>query len=246
MAVKIECTIEKLKEIVDKKSPGHLTGEPYKVYTELVTSGAADKKTAGAILYFLVSGLVAQIREENSFEDISRKIQKGCSFNKKMADELTTIFLSLYSLENREEWESMELQGLEQFKSQEFTCEWEGFATWDAGPVSIDCNYEATIILMPIEPLVVDDDLARKLKKNPFMTADEIGSHYGKHLGEYLDSNFNWHCTCEEYYEPIVEDFEIDYYVKEWSEKNGFEVISCEGSGDDSGYIPSGVRRYMR
>lgn len=246
MATDTSLTIKKLKELVDKNSPGYLTDEPYKAYTELVTSGAADKKTAGAILYFLVSGLISQIDKAVSFEDMSRKVQKECSFNKKMADELATIFLSLYSMENRREWESMDLQGMERFKSQEFACEWKGFATWDPGPVSIDCNYEATIVLMPKDSLVVDDNLAKKLKKNPFMTADEIGSHYAKLLGEYLDHEFDWHCTCEEYYEPVVEDFEIDYCVEEWSKNNGFEVISCEGIGDDSGYIPRDVRRYMR
>ena len=246
MAIQTAHTIEKLKEIVDKNSPGYLSDEPYGVYTELVASGAADKKTAGAILYFLVNGLVSQIDEDICFEEFSRKIQKECSFNKKMADGLATIFLSLYSMENREEWKRMDLQGLERFKTREISCEWEGFATWDAGSVSIDCNYEATIVLMPAESLIVDNDLSKKLGKNPFMTADEIGKHYVELLSEYLDHEFNWHCTCEEYYEPVVDDFEIDYYVDEWSKKNGFEVISCEGSGDDSGYIPSDVRRYMR
>lgn len=246
MAIQTDRIIAKLKEIVSENSPGYLSDEPYKVFNELIVSGVTDRKTAGAILYFLVSDLIAKINDDISFEDLSHLIQNKCSFNKRMANTLASIFLSLYSLENREEWKNMDLKGLERFKSQKFACEWEGFATWDAGAVSIDCSYDATIILMPKESLAIDSDLAAKLKKNPFMTAEEIGKHYGDLLGRYLDHEFDWHCTCEEYYEPVVEDFEIDYCVKEWSEKNGFEVISCEGSGDDSGYIPKDVRRYMR
>jgi hypothetical protein len=58
-------------------------------------------------------------------------------------------------------------------------------------------------------------------------------------LGKYLDGEFEEYCTCDDYYQPVVEDFEIDYYVKEWCKKNGFIVVSCEGDGYDDGYEPS-------
>ena len=45
-------------------------------------------------------------------------------------------------------------------------------------------------------------------------------------------------CTAEDYYQPVVEDYHIEDDVTEWSRKNGFEVISVEGSGYDGGYEP--------
>ena len=235
-----------LKEIVDKNSPGYLADEPYAVFKKLCESGVADKRAAGAVLYFLVSGMLDRLDEECSFKDLSREIQRTCSFNKKMADTLAAIFLSLYTLSNREEWKSMDLQGLERFKNTDLLLEWNGFATWDAGSVSVDCHYEAEIELKVTESLVVDDNLSAMLRKNSFMTAKEIWNYYSGLLTDYLDREFDWYCTCEEYYEPVVEDFELEYYVKDWCEKNGFEFIRCEGEGDDSGYIPRDVRRYMR
>ncbi len=38
----------------------------------------------------------------------------------------------------------------------------------------------------------------------------------------------------------------LHYYLKEWCKKNGFKVISCEGDGDDSGFEPDSVRRWIK
>ena len=47
------------------------------------------------------------------------------------------------------------------------------------------------------------------------------------------------YCTCDGYYEPVVEDFELTYDVEHRCKENGFEVVSCEGdNGSDGGYEP--------
>lgn len=243
MADQIGKSITKLKEIVDRNGPNYLTDEPYKVFTELTGSGAADKKTAGAILYFLVNGLLEYIDEDCTVEELSERIQKDCSFNKKMTDRLTTIFLSLYSLQNREEWKSMDLQGLEQFKKEEFSLSWKGFAVWRYSSGSVSCHYEADITLKPTPSIVVDPELAEQLRKNPFMTKESIAEHYAGLIKQYLDYEFEYYCTCDDYYQPVVEDFLVDRdAVKTWCKENGFELVECEGDGYDGGYEPDIMR----
>ena len=61
---------------------------------------------------------------------------------------------------------------------------------------------------------------------------------YEKKLIEYLDSEFEEYCTCDDYYEPVMEDFELTYDVEHWCKENGFEVVSCESEGRDGGYEP--------
>ena len=46
------------------------------------------------------------------------------------------------------------------------------------------------------------------------------------------------YCTDDDYYPPVVEDFEIEYHVQEWCKKNGFEFISCDGDGEEGEYEP--------
>lgn len=235
--------ITNLKEIVDKNSPNYLTDEPYAVFSELIESGAADRRLAGAIMYVLASGLFEPVDENCTVKDLSGKIQSVCSFNKKMADRLAAIFLSLYSLQNREEWKRMDLQGLEQFKKNDFSFKWNGFSVWRYSGGSVSCYYEADIALRPTSSIVVDPKLAEQLKKNPFMTKEAISDHYINLIKQYLDYEFEDYCTCDDYYQPVVEDFMVDRdAVKTWCMKNGFELVECEGDGYDGGYEPDIMR----
>ncbi len=227
----------RLKEIIDRNGPDYLTDKPYEIYLELKRNGI-DSKNAGAVLYALVSGVQGEIHTDSDLASLSGAIQKKCCFNKKMAESLATVFLSLYSQEHKEEWKEKELEGLSQFLEEKFEYTWKGFAVWDEGNGTVDCYYEAEIVLAPGDPSAKDRKLAQMLRKNPFLTKESIHEYYEKKLREHLDYEFKEYCNEDDYYPPVVEDFGISYCIKEWCSENGFELVSCEGSGDDSGYEP--------
>jgi hypothetical protein len=108
-----------------------------------------------------------------------------------------------------------------------------------AGTGGVDCHYKAEIVLMPKEHIVIDRELTQALKKNPFMTKEAIGDYYRKQLKEHLDYEFEDYCTCDDYYQPCVEDFMVDRdAVRTWCTENGFELIACDDEGYDGGYEP--------
>ena len=240
MAESIESTVDCLKGMIDRNGPSYLADEPYEVFKELVKAGAADRKRAAALLHILVSGTAQNMDAENDAEVLSEKIQKGCGLNRKTADEAAAILHSLYSNDHKKEWEGKELEGLKQFLAEDFTVTWKGFAVWDNGGGTVDCHYEAEIVLAPEETVAKDKELAQKLKKNPFMTKDEIHKLFSVRLKKYLDAQFEDYCTEDDYYEPVVEDFgvNLDDDLSEWCGKNGFELVSCDGDGDDGGFEP--------
>ena len=241
MAAKsLESTADRLKKIIDTNGPSYLVDKPYGVYTELVRSGAADRKTAAAILCLLASGVMSGIDTDSDAEQISETIRRECSFNKKMADRLAHVLSSVYSNDHRQEWKAREHEGLRQFLEEEFVCTWKGFAVWDAGNGTVDCHYEARIILTPTETIAKDKELARQLKKNPFVTKAVIHDLFARRLQDYLDHEFKYYCTCDDYYQPVVEDFgsNLEYDLSKWCKENGFEYVSFEGDGDDDGYEP--------
>lgn len=174
MTASIKNVAAKLKEIIDHNGPEYLREEPYNTYVKMMESGETDRKTAGAILFCLVSGVMESLSEDIDFGTLSKDIQRQCSFNKKMADRLAAIFLALYSKDNKEEWESKAQGG----------------------------------------------------------------------LAAFLDDEFEEYCTEDDYYQPVVEDFQIDYYVAEWCKIKGFEMVSCDGEGDDGGYEPKFLRKW--
>ena len=78
---KIENVVTKLKDVINLNGPDFLENKPYQTYIELMKSGVADRKTAGAILHFLVNGLSEHIERNNGIAELSKVIQVECSLN---------------------------------------------------------------------------------------------------------------------------------------------------------------------
>jgi len=234
-----ERIVEKLKELIDENEPDYLKDSPLKVYESLKTMGKQDTVIAGAVLMLIVSGMWNEYLTVKDSESISQEIQKECFFNKKMSDRLATIIVRLYSDLNQSEWEEKRNEGLKQFLKKNHTFNWEGFSVWDAGNGTVDCYYDAEVVLKPVKEMKNNKELQKKLEKNPFVSEDEIYKMFDKALSDHMDMEFKEYCTCDDYYQPVVEDFELEYCVKDWCKKNGFEVVSCEGDGRDSGYEPN-------
>lgn len=53
-----------------------------------------------------------------------------------------------------------------------------------------------------------------------------------------LDQEFDDYCTEDDYYQPVVEDFEAEEYAHEWAEERNIRLISFEGKGFDGGFEP--------
>lgn len=243
MEKNIDGIVAAMKEIVDANGPNYLTDEPYQLYKKLMDSGSIDAKTAGAVLCFLVDGVLRKVSPDADYALLSKSIQRTCGFNKSMADRLAGIFLSLYSHGNAEEWKRKGNEGVEQFLKEKFTCVWDGFAVWEVNSGSVDCHYSAKITLSPTEAAATDKELTEMLKANPFTQKETICEHFRNRLKEYLDCEFEEYCTEEDYYQPVVEDFEIETRLTDWCKKNGFSLILCEGNGYDEGFEPKFRKR---
>ena len=241
MAAKpIEDIVKALKEIIDRNGPDYPADEPFQVYTELIGSGNADRKTAAALLHLLAGGLLETADPGCDADVLSGLIRREYSLNKKMADRLAIVLSTLYSHDNKREWRSKKREGLTQFLKEEFSYDWKGFAVWDAGNGTVDCHYEASIILKPTKAISEDKELVKLLKKNPFTTKETIHDLFAGRLQDYLDHEFDYYCKCEDYYQPVIEDFgsNLEYDLPKWCEENGFEYVSFEGDGGDDGYEP--------
>ena len=142
--------------------------------TELIRSGNTDRKTAAALLHLLAGGLLETADPGYNAELLSDSIRRECSINKRMADRLAIILYTLYSQENREKWRGKEKEGLTQFLNEDFSCEWKGFAVWDEGNGTVDCRYEARIIMRPTKAVSEDKELEKLLAKNPFTVVRQV------------------------------------------------------------------------
>ena len=208
--------VNKLKKIINVNGPHFLGENPYQTYIELIEDGAVDRKTAGAILCFLVNGLSKYLDSNNDITELTKIIQNECGFNEDISASIAAIFVNLYSKENIKKWKSKEKEGLKHFLNDEFTYKWTGFTIWYVNNVSMDCHYQAEIVLSPTQDVIKDNKLAQMLEANPFLKKKAIREYFEEKLKTYLDE-------C----------------VEEWCKMNGFKFISCDGSGYDDGYEPN-------
>ena len=104
----------------------------------------------------------------------------------------------------------------------------------------MDCFCSATATIKIVDPQKVGNELKKKLEKNPFMTSDEIFGHYQSILYDLLDSEFEEYCTADDYYPPVVEDFDVNYnhIIEGFCSKYGMELIASEYSGNSSDFDP--------
>lgn len=236
MAVSPDEIAEKLASIIDEKGPSSLTDDPYGAYQEILKSGTADRRTAGALLHVLVSGVAGEASLNPDMYRLSSFIMKSCCLNKTMSDFMAEVLSDLYSEENLECWKMMDRNGLRDFLIQDFKVSWKGSADWSGGGGSVHCSFDAEIVLTPSEKAVSDSVLAVLIGKNPFMSAGEIHDYFAQKLTDYLDDKFEWYCSAEEYCPPVAEDFELDYYLADWCKNNGFAMASCDGEGSTSDF----------
>ena len=118
-----------------------------------------------------------------------------------------------------------------------WTFTWNGEAVWDYGNGTVDCAYKATVKFKPDSDIHGPELKRLQIEKEDF-SKEELYLALEKSLREMLDSEFEEYCTEDDYYQPVVEDFEAREYIREWAEERGLELLDFEGDGCDYGYEP--------
>ena len=130
----------------------------------------------------------------------------------------------------------------QRISGEDMTFTWNGDAVWDAGGGTVDCEYEAKVDLRPTEDGIRGPEVRRLQMDTPDFTPEDLYLALEKSLRNKLDMEFEDYCTDDDYYQPVVEDFEAEIYVREWAEERGLEIVSFEGDGSDGGFEPKSRR----
>ncbi len=230
-----ERIVEILKGLIEKNGPEYIKTHPFESYKALMESSYVDRQTAGGVLLCILNGVIEDILPDTSEKELAGIISQECAFSATMATRLSSLFLTLYSSENLAIWSRNERKGVRDFLSHNVEFSWEGFSTWEVQNIYVECHFDASFVLKPSSLTAEDKGLCMLTDKNPFITCDEIKCYFEESMQEYLNGEFDWYCTAEEYYEPTPQDFECESYLSEWCKKHGFEIVYYEGKGYDDG-----------
>lgn len=232
--------VKAFKSIIDTNGFDYLKNKPYDVYLSLVANKSCSKKVAINVLSSLlveVPSLLLNGRSK-SIQKISSVLKENCCLSDAISDELASVYQEVFSDENKKNWEDNKNSGLKAFLEQKLSVVWDGSSTWECDTGFVYCYYNAKIKVAPLKDKLNTSLIDEKLKVNPFFSDEKIAKLYEENLIKYLDHDFNYYCTADDYYQLFIEDYDLNDSVKEWCEKHGFKIISVKGDGSDSGFVP--------
>lgn len=236
----MEKIAEKLREIITREGQDYLEDYPWDVYKELKEDKLGKKEILAVVLMTLVIGIPSVARKIQDPKKLCAQIQKKTGLGKPMADQLSEMYCQLFSAENEEAWADKNEAGLRAFLEKEWEFEWKGYQNWEYGGGYLPCRYEAKMVLQVTEDGIKDDVFYAMIRKNPYMTEDQIAEYFQAELQKKLNDEFEEYVTGDDYYEPVVEDFEAEEYTDDWAKEHGFELLSFEGDGETGDYEQRG------
>lgn len=118
-----------------------------------------------------------------------------------------------------------------------WTFTWNGEAVWDAGSGTVDCDYKANVEFKVTED-IFGPEVKKLLIEKKNVSTEELYLALEKSLRDMLDSEFEDYCSDDDYYPPVVEDFEAEEYIRDWAKERGLEIKHFEGNGVDYGFDP--------
>lgn len=223
-------TADILKELTAERGYDYIYDEAYSVHKTLIKRGI-DKRTANVILY----ALLEEVGRGNK-GDIEREVDEKLNLKKKKSSLIAEIFSALYDEENIKKMKDDEYKGLEEFISSSWQITSGGEATWQyKGGSKTDYSYTYTMTINVFDRDIVTKEMGEKLKKNPFLKAEEIRSYFEKEIDSIIMEDFEDYCTCDDYYPPVVEDFysNIGYDMREYLPMHGLEMTDDEYECDE-------------
>lgn len=232
--------VKAIKSIIDTNGFDYLKNKPYDVYLSLVANKSCSKKVAISVLSSLLVEVPALLLKgkSKSIQKLSSILKDDCCLSDAISEELANVYNEVFSDENKKIWEDNKNSGLKAFLEQKLSVVWDGSSTWECDTGFVYCYYNAKIKVAPLKDKLNTSLIDEKLKLNPFLSEEQISKVYEDDLIEYLDHDFNYYCTADDYYQPYVEDYDLGCTVKEWCKKNGFTIISVKGDGSESNFEP--------
>ncbi len=219
-----------LKKLISKNGYDYIYESAYTVYKTLLKEGV-EKVIANATLYALISD-TGRINKNN----IKAEVDKILFLNDEMASNISQIFSSLYDERTLSNMKKNEYKGLEEFLKGEWELISEGDATWQYKRGSrTDYSYTYKMTIRVKDKSIVKKELDKKLKENPFLKAEDIRLYYEEKIDSILTGEFEDYCTCDDYYPPVVEDFDsnIDYVMEKFLPEYGLEIVDDEYDYDE-------------
>ena len=238
--------IKYLKDTISANGVDYLSNDAFKVY-----EGLKDIKVKNGVRTSILCCLLNDISKYSSkkkveYNDLYSYIKDSCFLNEEITLDMTSIFLEVFSNENKKEYENDKENGFEKFCNNDHKIEWEGFTRWYTNCVHLDCNFKANFSFKIVDKEKLRKDNFEFFNKNPYLTADFFYKKYKEEIAKEIDDDFEEYCTYDDYYPPVVEDYDynLEDLLQRYCKEHGLKLISFEGEGETSNYERNYDKKY--
>lgn len=225
-----------LKKTILKNGIAYLDDSPFEVYEEL----KAKKSIKAAMLSCLLNGISKFSSKKNIvYDDIFTYIKNTCLLNEETTADMTSIFMEVFSDEHKKEYEDKKENGFNEFCKKTYKVSWNGFKRWYTQSVYVDCFFKAKFAFKVIDKEKVRKDNLGLIKKNPYLTDDFLYKKYKKEMIEKVEDDFDYYCSCDDYYPPVCEDYayNCESVLEDFCDEHGLKLIGFNGVGETSDYM---------
>ncbi len=231
-----EKVISVFRSLIKNEGYNYIYDHPFDAYKVLIDDKDIDDDIASIMLYVLVSKAGKNKKNANTIKiDINKKL----FLQEEMKAIVFNIIFSLFNKESMSELKAGEYKGVDEFCAGQWGISMEGSSTWCGNHHSVykDYWFKWNLIIKVKNRTKVEQMFQKELKKNPFLDANTLLATYEKEMDDHFVDDFDNYCTCEEYYEPFVEDFDDRISeIESMLEKYGLELIEDEYTCGESDY----------
>ena len=229
--------IHAIATLINANGPAYPVKHPSELL-DVLTQELGEDPLVGALYYSCLCGIFKEAAKKSvSREGLTEEIQKRCAFKKACAGELANILKEAYSADNLDRLKATKGTAFEDLcNSEGWPFVWGGEAEWTCSNGSVECfgHGEAELRVADREKL---HSLLQKILPNlAYCSQEEIQEAIAKQLSADLDSEFEEFCEDDDYYEPVVEDYDFEYDLKEYCRKYGLQARDFSYKGKDGGF----------
>ena len=194
--------LDAMNKLIETEGYDYISKKPFEVYSFLSKKKLPPYLING-ITYFLLSSL--DIADKSKIE-IKEAIEENLFLTDPLSEELSLIFSSLYSKENKDKLKEKEYKGFEEFCTGTHTIKLASTTYWH-NQRSYKCAVKLEFTFS-----VKDGDKALSmfrlaLKENPFLSKKDLLEILKYELQSTLDKDFDNFCQMDYEYPPDTEDY---------------------------------------
>lgn len=231
--------IHAITALINANGPTYPAKHPNELLDALVQE-LGDDPLVGALYYSCLCGIFKEAAKKNvSLESLTALIQTRCAFKKAYAGELADVLMSVYSADNLTRLKKAKNAAFEDLCGlEDWPFVWEGEAEWTCRDGFVGCNGHGEAMLRVADRKKLLTVLQKALLNFAYCSLEEIQEAIAKQLCADLDGEFEEFCEDDDYYEPVVEDYDFEYDMKQICPRYGLEAFDITYEGSDEGFEP--------